>query len=257
MYDLQLSTLVIEGAKRAGWIPRHGSWMVATLGAVFAIYGLLQSMAGERVVYVERAPAKVEQTAAPKRVIAREIEKEPKQLRRMLEEAIRERDEALARLSALRPPPQAPAIVTPPIANPIVPQAVPQTAQVEQPQPSKFAGTWIYVPDGKQSPNDLYPAEYIELVLWERDDALLGRYRGRYRVTNRALSPDVEFQFQGVKRGHDRYAWIGNGEAKGEVGLKLVTANSMTVDWFTSQVGRTSCLSSGTAVLVRRIEPGQ
>jgi hypothetical protein len=260
MYDMQLTVLEreqLQPARPLDWVRRNAFWLVATLGAVLGIYSLLQSMGGERVVYVERAQTKAERPPGPKQVIVRSdpeqlkaIARESKELRKMLEEAVRERDQALARLAAVRPAPvDSPPPVSIGIQHPVPPQALP-----EKSQPAKLAGTWIYTPMGKPSPVDLYPAEYIELVIWERDDGLWGRYRGRYHVTNRAISPEVEFQFQGPQAASQRYVWAGNEGAKGEVHLKLLTGTTMSVDWFTTQPGKPRGLSSGTAVLVRKRE---
>lgn len=92
----------------------------------------------------------------------------------------------------------------------------------------------------------------------EREDSLWGRYRGRYKVQDRALDPEIEFFFEGGLRAAAsgstpaRFAWRGSGGAKGEVALKLISERTLSIEWFTSQLGRTLTLGSGTAVLVRR-----
>ena len=50
-----------------------------------------------------------------------------------------------------------------------------ETQNVARPN---LIGTWIYsAPGARISPADQYPAEYIELLLTERDSMLWGRYR--------------------------------------------------------------------------------
>ncbi|MGH9674455.1 MAG: hypothetical protein ACRD44_14845, partial [Bryobacteraceae bacterium] len=123
-----------------------------------------------------------------------------------------------------------------------------------QPAP-RLAGTWIFIPPSAATAvSELYPPEYIELVITEHDGVLRGRYRGRYRIADRALSPDVTFQFQG-RAGAGRLHWTGVGGAAGEVELTLKSERTVEVSWFSTQLGPLPGLTSGTAVLVRRQEP--
>ena len=90
-----------------------------------------------------------------------------------------------------------------------------ETQNVARPN---LIGTWIYsAPGARISPADQYPAEYIELLLTEHDSMLWGRYRARYKVPDRAMSPEVEFFFEGSPAGERRYVWRGNGGGAGEV----------------------------------------
>ena len=229
---------------------------------------------GERLVYVERPvvgaplphlPGSIATPAPASHEDWQQLAADTRELRRVLNQVIVERDQALARLGALR---STPAIPTGPDTSVAAKPASPPAAMPEpyQPQsaaaldPAKptplqphLAGTWIYSPPGgRTSPSDQYPAEYIELVLIERDDLLIGRYRARYKVPDRALSPEVEFFFEGPGAGDRRYAWRGNAGSKGEIHLELLSDHTLSLDWFTSQLGRNPMLGSGTAVLVRR-----
>lgn len=122
--------------------------------------------------------------------------------------------------------------------------------------PRTLSGSWYYLrpPNSPLSP-DVYPPEFIEALIVEENGVLRGKYRARYRVTDRAISPDVMFQFSG-KAGYDsaRLPWHGAAGARGEVRLRLLTQNSMEVGWIANELGSSQGLGSGTAVLVRRVE---
>jgi hypothetical protein len=114
-----------------------------------------------------------------------------------------------------------------------------------------LAGTWLYVPPRVPGRQGLvYPPEYIELRIIEEPGALFGRYRARYRVTDRALWPEVNFEFDG-KPEQATFGWRGAGGARGEVQLKRVGPDRLEVTWWASELGQRLGLASGTAVLVR------
>jgi hypothetical protein len=122
------------------------------------------------------------------------------------------------------------------------------------PPPSGFGGTWSWEPNKTgSSVKALYPPEFIEAVIVEQAGVLHGRYRARYKVADRPISPDVQFQFQG-SAGVDSAAlrWAGDGGASGEVRLTLLSANAMRVTWSATTLGTGLGLSAGTAVLTRR-----
>jgi hypothetical protein len=206
------------------------------------------------------------------------------QLRRRLEVLEAERDAARAQLRSSRmavsdpagrpareqtssPPPLIPE--PPEISASAAAVAPSPSARVPAPSPfipageagrasaaSRFAGTWFYAPP-KVAPSvkTLYPPEYIEAVIVEEAGLLRGRYYARYRVTDRAISPEVIFQFEGWP-GKDAAVleWSGGGRASGEVRLKLISENSMEVNWSATELGSSPGLAAGTAVLIRRIE---
>jgi hypothetical protein len=123
------------------------------------------------------------------------------------------------------------------------------------PQPA-YAGTWFYTRSKMAELSALYLPEYIEAVIVEEAGVLRGRYRARYKVADRAISPDVRFQFSGPADSETpRLSWTGGGGARGEVRLKLLSSNSLEVDWTASRLGASLGLSSGTAVLTRRQDP--
>jgi DnaJ domain len=217
------------------------------------------------------ATAAPQPTTSASREDLERLAAETRELRRVLNQVVLERDAAVARFTALRsapaipavsipaPPPKSPASVEgaddqrPPTAAGSSGPAAADTEPARLTRPN-LSGTWIYsAPGGRTSPSDRYPAEYIELLLADRDTLLWGRYRARYKVPDRALSPEVEFFFEGSKADQDRrFTWRGNGGAAGEVHLKLLSENTLSLDWFTSRLGPNLTLGSGTAVLVRR-----
>lgn len=140
-------------------------------------------------------------------------------------------------------------------AGPIEP---PPQPMAREEQPKGLAGNWFYPrPALAPAVPELYPPEYIELVLREDSGRLRGRYQARYRVTDRAISPEVLFQMEGdaAAAGNASLRWADAGGARGEIDLKLVARDSLQVTWRATQLGRQLGLASGTAVLVRRREP--
>ena len=176
-----------------------------------------------------------------------------------------ERDEAraeAARLAAREPEyPPAPLLtaVTPaPVAMPVsVPAPAAETARVSAGPVRSFAGAWFYTrPKVAAEEGPLYPPVYIEAVIVEESGRLLGKYRARYHIADRAISPEVVFRFEG-NAGPElaKLPWTGAGGAKGEVRLQLVGDDTMDVKWTAFELGTQLGLASGTAVLVRRRDP--
>src|ERR1035437_2305299 len=62
---------------------------------------------------------------------------------------------------------------------------------------SSIAGEWLFVSSSDAKAAGLSPPEYIELRVTESSGILRGRYRGRYHVNDKAISPTVSFQFEG------------------------------------------------------------
>jgi hypothetical protein len=124
----------------------------------------------------------------------------------------------------------------------------------ETPPPPGLSGRWLYVRSTSVR-QDGYPPEYIELRLRENDGLLHGRYQARYRIPDRAISPEVAFRFEG-RAGPDGgvLPWQGPGEAHGDITLRLLPSGGLQVDWVARQLGRELALVSGTAMLVRKLE---
>jgi curved DNA-binding protein CbpA len=144
-----------------------------------------------------------------------------------------------------------PASKLPVLANPAPPR-------VERPANRQLAGFWFYAKpqDGQTNKNQaLYPPEFIEATITEEGGVIHGRYRSRFLIVDRAISPDVNFTFTGTPNGSQcNCQWTGAAGARGDLTLKLTSENSMRIDWTASEIGTLQGLSSGTAVLTRRIE---
>jgi hypothetical protein len=139
---------------------------------------------------------------------------------------------------------ETPALIAPALAEPPHP-----------PRCSTLAGEWLFVPQPIVHGNGLYPPEYIEMRVTEGAGTVRGKYRARYRISDRAISPEVAFEFQGRASESDaRLPWTGPGGTRGEVTLHLVTAGALEVTWVVSQTGGELGLISGTATLVRKME---
>ena len=142
-------------------------------------------------------------------------------------------------------------------------QAARQTAPTaaEDPVPSPpgeapggLAGDWLFVPANETGKSG-YPPEFIELRLVEKQGVLHGRYRARYRVGDRAISPNVAFQFEGRAAAEGGVLpWRGPGGAQGEITLHLLKNGHLEVAWAAGLLGQDLGLISGTATLVRKLE---
>jgi hypothetical protein len=138
----------------------------------------------------------------------------------------------------------------PEVREPANPPSVP-SAQ------ATFAGEWFYVPAIEKPDPHLYAPVDIEFHLMEKDGVLDGRYRGRYKVPDAAVSQDVAFQVQGKSPTGALAAlfWTSGDGAHGEIDLNLLQPNMMKVTWWTTQLGRRPGLSSGIATLIRQQTP--
>lgn len=118
-----------------------------------------------------------------------------------------------------------------------------------------LAGEWLFLPQPGASRNGLYPPEFIELRVTEEGEVLRGKYRARYRVGDRAISPNVAFEFEGrASEATAQLPWVGPGGSRGEVILRLLTAGSLEVTWTVHELGNELGLISGTATLVRKLD---
>jgi len=136
----------------------------------------------------------------------------------------------------------------PHVIPPVAPPPLPVT--VAEPQPT-LTGDWLYVAPRGGVRNDLYPPEYIEVHIKESGGVVRGRYRARYRIADRAISPNVSFEFTG--RG-GTLLWRGPGRAQGEITLRLLPGGGLEVSWVANQIGTEMDLISGTATLVRKLD---
>lgn len=145
----------------------------------------------------------------------------------------------------------APAAANPPSA----PSPDNSTARIFSRQ---LAGFWLYVrpKEGQQNRNRaLYPPEFIEVNIQEKNGFIAGKYRARYRILDKAISPDVNFEIWGKENeGRCACVWRGIGGARGQINLQIIGENTMKFDWTAAELGTQQGLSSGTANLTRRAE---
>ena len=79
-----------------------------------------------------------------------------------------------------------------------------------------------------------------------------GQYRARYHVPDRPLSPNVGFRFAGQSGTEStEFRWNSSNGIAGKVQLKMMTANSVQVDWRVTELADSADLVSGTAILTR------
>jgi curved DNA-binding protein CbpA len=133
------------------------------------------------------------------------------------------------------------------------------TPRIENPPVKKLAGFWFYAKPslGPRNKNQaLYPPQFIEVTINEESGVIYGRYRARFEVADRPISPDVNFTFTGPSSpaSQSSFPWTGSGGAKGDLTLKFISENSVKVDWKATEMGTQLGLDGGTAVLTRRIE---
>jgi len=199
------------------------------------------------------------------------------QLRAALRAARSERDDARRELDELKShqdaaahaPAPAPVVSSQPLTSatttltdPAPPRlAIPYAAAPPPRKPAlteaqKFAGFWFFAKPVQANRNkNLYYPEFIEAMLTEQNGVIHGRYRSRYQIVDRAISPDVNFEFTGTPgSGTIVCPWIGQGGAKGQLILRITGENDMKVDWSASEIGSIQGLASGTATLTRRLE---
>ena len=122
-------------------------------------------------------------------------------------------------------------------------------AQPENP----LTGTWLYVPAPvAEADRNIYRPEYIEMRVRSVQGMIEGQYRARYHVPDRPLSPNVGFHFAG-KPGPaaTAFRWTGSNGVAGRVELKLISANSVQVNWRVTELAELADLVSGTAILTR------
>ncbi len=278
-YDLGIraATVAPRPDRVRKWLGDERVCLLVVIAAAGAGLWSLRGPAGEHALPRAVSPSLHESAAATRTGAPRDaaplaskmaaIFRELSEARREASVFRAERDEAraeAARLAAREPeysPASAPlptAVTPAPAAMPVsVPAPAVEAARVPADPVRSFAGTWFYTrPKLAPEGSPLYPPVYIEAVIVEENGRLLGRYRARYHIADRAISPEVVFRFDGnAGPGLATLPWTGAGGAKGEVRLQLVGDSAMDVKWTASELGTQLGLASGTAVLVRRRDP--
>ena len=146
-----------------------------------------------------------------------------------------------------------PVTAAPPPEVALGPAPKPPTPATPSPPENPLVGTWIYVPTTAAAADaTVYRPEYIEMRIRNSRGLLEGNYRARYHVPDRPLSPNVGFHFAGqAGTATAAYRWSGPNGLGGRVELKLVTANSIQVNWRVTEFTEAADLVSGTAILTR------
>jgi hypothetical protein len=126
-----------------------------------------------------------------------------------------------------------------------------------EPQEPAFAGSWIYAPLSGDGPQGRYPALYMECLLKQTGGKITGDYRARYRVPDRAISPDVAFHIRGETPAGNSgtMEWAAADGAQGMLQLTLQAPGLLRVAWWTTRPGRRPSMSSGEGILIRQQTP--
>jgi hypothetical protein len=145
-----------------------------------------------------------------------------------------------------------------PIQNAPGPVSGAQAASAPVPEaaePNPFEGTWLSQPGPPLGPGTVYRPKYIELRIAVRSGKMHGRYRSSYEVHDQALSPSVNFDFEGpLSASPVSVPWFGPGDARGVVELKLLNPANLRIDWRAEQTSPDLDLVAGAAILVKRLE---
>jgi len=144
----------------------------------------------------------------------------------------------------------------PKLPAPSTGDATPPAANGTPVAAAQFAGLWVFSKTaGSASPGgkSQYPPEFIEVTVTERNGALHGQYHSRYQVLDHAISPDVDFVFNGTPTGSAlNCAWQGPGGAKGRMTLKLLPASTVEIAWNATELGSQQWLVTGNATLIKK-----
>lgn len=139
---------------------------------------------------------------------------------------------------------------------PFADATLPQTGN---PAALSLAGVWFYAkpPQAEDSKERaVNQPEHIEARISEQNGKIYGRYRARFRVADRVVSPDVNFAFTGTLGAGPQFnfPWTGAGGAKGELALQVISANSLRIEWHATEQGAQQGPDAGAAVLTRWTE---
>jgi hypothetical protein len=144
---------------------------------------------------------------------------------------------------------------SPPAAPHPVVSAPTSVPPAERPAPPGLEGLWVYAPDGPgaQRAATLYAPEFIQLRIRAQDDKLYGEYSARYFVSDRPISSDVSFTFQGKAGASGSFGWRAEDGSLGIVDLKMLSTQFLQVNWRVTSFGSHIGLGAGTAVLIRKL----
>jgi hypothetical protein len=230
-------------------------WIVAaivSLGVLFWLSTQAQSQQSRRnesrIVPAEPAPVDPRQSPPLPKPLPLEPQAAPQSARSYVSPAPQHVPEVrpLPQVQPVAPPPPS---GPPTFASPQLP--VPEPAHVFQ---RRFAGFWAYPHEKNfQRQTGQYPPQFIEASISEQDGAIHGKYRARYYVSDRPISPNVNFEFEGKPEGGvAKLPWHGEGGSQGQLEIRLLSGDEMELIWHATDFGQVLGLASGTAVLMRR-----
>ena len=276
-YDQELTEpaatgpIIIRSAAAAQPSPRANLGAVVWLGAIAMcatfILWLATRDSSSPVVYPQPAPRRAAVAVKPAAVPDRSKDIEIARLRADLAAAYAERDRLLKQLAGsegtrrFQPPPvspqpqQATVVPAPPVltAGPSAELTLPRPPSVQLQAPPRWTGVWVYRAGREGNRTGAIPPEFIENVVSEDHGHLRGHYRARFRVADRRVSPDVDFQYAGSVSGTSgHFSWSGSGGSRGEVQVRLISNSELEVVWSANDLGKTMGLVSGSAVLNRK-----
>ena len=140
------------------------------------------------------------------------------------------------------------------------PAEAPPTKPVSYSAPAKatpadtLEGEWVYAPtEPEKKKAGFYPPEYIDLKLEREQGGLRGQYHARYHVTDKPISPDVEFALSSDSDDH-KFTWKGPNGTRGTFRISAIDPTAIRIEWRTTVFSRQPALTAGTATLVKRTQ---
>jgi hypothetical protein len=119
--------------------------------------------------------------------------------------------------------------------------------------PSRFSGIWVLPPSRTALGSSAFTPESVDLIMFENQGTLEGRYRARYRSMGVPEPPMVRFYLQGKCQNDTANAsWTGDGGSKGEIQLRLTSDSTLQLVWSVTDPGSQTGPASGTLALVRK-----
>jgi hypothetical protein len=191
---------------------------------------------------------------------------EVQQLRGELHAMETERNRALEELARLRGGKSVPPAPTAPTnssiagasgrnanGGPVEPGALAATSLPR----SNFGGEWYWT-RSMQPASELrgsYQPDSIEVTLVEKNGVIRGNFHAKYRVPDSTINPNVSFEFAATLAGPILICpWTGPGGARGQVMVRQTSADSLQIDWTATDLGMIQRVSTGSAVLARRVQ---
>ena len=156
--------------------------------------------------------------------------------------------------------------------TPQLPLPVPHSQSNKGPETQEkedgLVGTWVYIePAHFDDDRNMYRPEYIEMRIREIGGQIVGDYTARYRITDRPLTPNVTFHFEGpIPSGTSTvqanlppaavFQWKTTKGLHGILKLTFKNTDSVQTDWNVIQGATAADLVAGNATLTRAKSKG-